>query len=511
MNRTVMRGGRMWVLGFVLLVAAVPVRTLAQSGLSLLDAARTTLIEQPAIKTQREQVTLAEGSLQAAAGRFDLQLFGSVDRSRTATPLRLQDQSATIATALTHQTQYSLSAEKPLRSGLILSPGLGVTRQDLNYDPLATNRAAVSFGITQPLARGRGAAVVTAEETAARYEVDAATSTLRYTAAVSVYQTAVAYWSYVAAHRNLEVIRASEQRAVQLRQETQALIDAGNRPGADIRQVDANLAERMALRTAYEQALFEARQVLGLAMGLPADRAVALPAPIDDFPALVDDLAAAGDVRLPERALDNRADLAATRQRERGTQRLVAAARDALKPQVNLNLSLGYSGLTEASPFSGLFSSLAQRLSGPNVLASVTVAKSQANSTARGQLARVEAARRQTQIQIDDLARTIRSAVVVAQDDLANSAVRVRLLGEAGALYGTAVDDERAKLQLGLSTIIDVVLLEDRLTRSLLDEIAARQRYASALARLRFETGTIVAGTGPAFEVVAGTFVNPPR
>jgi hypothetical protein len=56
-----------------------------------------------------------------------------------------------------------------------------------------------------------------------------------------------------------------------------------------------------------------------------------------------------------------------------------------------------------------------------------------------------------------------------------------------------------------------VVLIEDRLTRSLLDEIAATLRYASALARLRFETGTLVAGAAPAFEVTAETLMTVPR
>jgi outer membrane protein len=499
------------MLGVLAVLGVLAPGAFAQSGLTLLEAARITLAEQPSIKFQREQVTLAEGALQAAAGRFDLQLGGSVNRTRATTPLREQDQSATLATALTNQTSYTLGADKPLRSGLILSPSVGVTRQDLNYDPLATNRASVSFGLTQPLMRGRGAEVVTAVETAARYDVATATNSLRYTASLTVYQTTLAYWNYVAAYRNLDIIRASEQRAAQLKQETQALIDAANRPGADIRQVDANLSERMALRTAYEQALFEARQTLGLAMGLPADQAAALPAPSDGFPPPADTLPAAGDPQLLERALQNRADLEATRQRERGTQVLIGAARDALKPQVDLSLSLGYSGLTEAAPFTGLFSSLGRRLSGPNFLASVALSKAQENNVARGQLARTEAAHRQTQIQIDDLARTIRSSVVVAQDDLARSAARVRLLRDAGALYVTAVDDERAKLQLGLSTIIDVVLIEDRLTRSLLDEVAASLRYASALTRLRFETGTLVAGGAPAFAVTAETLMTVPR
>lgn len=494
---------------FALAAIAGGATVAGQPGLSLLDAAQITLSAQPQITFQREQVIVAEGVLQAATGRFDMRLGGSVDSGRTTTPLRLQDQPATLTTALTDQTRFTLGLDKPLRTGLILSPVIGITRSDLNYDPLATNRAAVSFGVTQPLMRGRGTAVVTAAETAARYDLNATTSDLRYTAALSIYQTAVAYWNYVAAHRNLEILQASEARARRLVEETQTLINAGNRPAADLRQVNGNLVERTALRTAYQQSVFEARQTLGLAMGLQADRAAALPSPTDPFPPLADSLPPPGDPQLLDTALASRADLEATRQRERGTEALIGAARDALKPQVDLNLSVGYSGLTEDALFPGFITSLGQRLTGANFLASVAVSKSQANNTARGVLARTEAARRQTQIRIDDLSRSIRSGVVVAQDDLARSAERVRLLREAAGLYRAAVQDEADKLRLGLSTIIDLVLIEDRLTRSLLDEISATLRYASALARLRFETGTIVGGA-PAFAVTAETLTRVP-
>jgi outer membrane protein TolC len=500
----------MAVIACLLVIGLGGITLAGQAGLTLLDAAQITIAEQPSIRFQQEQVTLAQGNLQAAGGRFDMRFGGNVDTTRSASPLRLQDQRLDLTSAVTNQSRVTFGLDKPLRSGLIITPSLGLTRNDLEFDPLAANRAAVNVAITQPLWRGRGAAVVTAEESAARVDVDATTSDLRYTAALSVYQTAVAYWNYVAAYRGLEVVRASEGRARRLVEETQTLIDAGNRPSADIRQVNGNLAERIAFRTAYEQSVFEARQALGLAMGLQPDRAAALPSPADAFPAVADSLPPVGDPLLMETALASRADLEATRRRERGTQFLITSARDALKPKVDLTLSVGYAGLTEGGPFPGLFSSLADRLTGANFLASVVVDKSKENNLARGQLRRVEAAHRQTQIRIEDLSRSIRSAVAVAQDDLSRSGARARLLRDAAGLYGTAVEDERQKLQLGLSTIIDLVLIEDRLTRSLLEEIAATLRYASALARLRFETGTIIDGAAGSFRVTADALTTVP-
>jgi outer membrane protein TolC len=482
----------------------------AQSGLSLLDAARTTLAEQPQINLEREQLTLAEGALQAATGRFDIQMSGTADRSRNTTPLRVQDQTPGLTTLVANQTDFTLGLNMPLRTGLSLSPTVGVTRQDLDYNPLATNRASVGFGVLQPLARGRGTDVVTAAETAARYEVSATTGDLRYTAAVSVYQTAVAYWNYVAAYRTLDVVQGSETRARRLVEELTTLIAAGNRPAADIREANGNLAARMALRISYQQALFQARQSLGLAMGLTSDRAAALAAPADDFPPLIEGLASDADRRLLDSALSNRPDLDATRQRERETQTLIVPARDQLRPQVDLQLNVGYSGLTEGNQFPGLFTSLASRPTGPNFLTSVVVSQAKDNNTARGQLLQTEAAHRQAQIRVDDLSRTIQSNVKVAQDNLEQSAERARLLQSAAAEYRTALENEREKAQLGRSTVIELLLIEDRLTSSLLDEVSSLQAYASALAQLRYETGTLVGGDAPGFQVTPDALTTVP-
>ena len=511
MIRCARLAGRAAPAALVIVTLAGGATVAGQSGLSLVNAAQITLAEQPQIKLQREQLVSAGGGLQVASGQFDIRLRGTAARTRNTTPLRVQDQLPDVTTTLTNQTNFTLGLDKPLRSGLILSPTIGVARQDLDVDPLATNRASVGIGVTQPLMRGRGTEVVTAGETAARYEVSATTRDLRYTAALSVYQTAVAYWNYVAAYRTLDIVQASEDRARALVGETQTLIAAGNRPAADIREVNGNLSERMALRISYEQALFEARQVLGLAMGLAADRAAALPSPVDDFPPLSDTLPTPGDPRMLDTAMASRADLDATRQRERETQVLIAPARDALRPQVDLQLNFGYSGLAEGAQFPGLFSSLANRVAGPNFLASVAVSQPKGNNAARGQLLQAEAAHRQIQIRLDDLSRSIRSNVMVAEDDLARSAERARLLHDTAALYRTAVEDERQKMQLGRSTIIELVLIEDRLTRNLLDEVSSMAAYASSLAQLRFQTGTLVTGDAPGFLVTADALTTVPQ
>ena len=67
---------------------------------------------------------------------------------------------------------------------------------------------------------------------------------------------------------------------------------------------------------------------------------------------------------------------------------------------------------------------------------------------------------------------------------------------EAVRLYRSAVASEQQKLRLGMSTFFDVLFVEDELSNALLSEVSAQARYAEALVRLRFETGTLLPDEG---------------
>jgi len=465
------------------------------AGLSLNEALATTLVEQPQVALAREAVRISESTLQATLGRFDLRVGGSADLSRTVRPLRAFEREASGASDVEIDgVRFSAGVEKLLRSGLSVAVTAGMSRDDNIFDPPAANRSSVGVSFLQPLWGGRGEAVVGAEARAARLDVSASSEDLRFVASTSVVRTALAYWNYVAAARAVEAISASEERARRLLEDVTVLVEAGNRPAADLKQLRGNLAERVASRASVELQLFEARQALGLAMGLPADRIESLPLPSDAFPE-PPEVTTSADPALVTSALARRPDLEAARLRERAVTTRIEAARDALEPTLDLVVEAGFSGLAEGRGFPPLVTGFGRELSGPNARVGVTYAFPPANNTAKGLLGRTDALRRQTGIQIDDLARTVHSNILVAGRALASSAARVRAISEAAEVYRSAVADEREKMQLGLSTIIDLVLIEDRLTRSLLDEIGARAAYAQALARLRFETGVLVTGT----------------
>jgi outer membrane protein TolC len=488
----------------VLMVFRADPSAAQEEGLQLETAVRITLVEQPSVKIQGQVLESAFGDLQIARGQFDTTLQASFGRLRDETPQTLAEESVTgISSVVSHRTNYRLDVQKLFRNGLRFTPSLEFHRADNSVSPIVTNQGRVSFSVTQPLLRGRGRDATAAQERFSEIDVDATTLDLRHATAQAALYTVVSYWRYLAADRRLRIFEDSEVRSRDLVEQTQALIDADNRPASDIKQMLANLSDRLAARIGADQILLQSRQELGLVMGLRFEEIALLGPPSDDFPDIPGRGQAVPDYEmLSKEALERRADLEALRRRESQAQVLVRAAENGVKPQFDLVFNAGYAGIDEGTAFSRFFSPFQHRVPGLNASLNLLYQWPAGNNAARGQLVRSHASRQQTYIQTSDLERTIRSNVLVARDNLLHSAERLRSSREAAELYRSAIEDERTKQQLGLATVIDLIVTEDRLTASLLEEVDAMLSYASAVAQLRFETGTLLAPGEPESAVV---------
>src|SRR5262249_577570 len=162
--------------------------------------------------------------------------------------------------------------------------------------------------------------------------------------------------------------------------------------------------------------------------------------------------------RLVEQATTRRSDLQALSRRGLVAQLERVSAGDALKPQVDLVGNVGYIGLNEGSQVYRFLNPFGS--SGSTASPSVVVDWPTTNNRALGAVARTDATIAQIRLQEAEQQRTIRSNVAVALDAVRQSARRVEAAREASALYRSAVDDQRETLQIGLSTVIDLVLTE---------------------------------------------------
>jgi outer membrane protein len=470
-----------------------------EGGLGLMDAVRMTLARDPNVAIEATRVDTARGALQIASGQFDPVVVSGLSQTSSNVPR------SPSSSQETRTLQGTLGVSKQFRNGLILEPDLQLDRtQDVTAGSGSLNTGTLRFQIRQPLLRGRGRAAVQAAELSAEREVAASGLDLRFAVSQRVQVVASQYWQVRAAEHNLEVLRASEQSSRDLLESTRKLIAADQVPAAEIVQIEASLTSAESARIGGERDLFAQKQALGREIGLDAAEIANLPLPSDPFPDV-----RPGEVSLLDRsrgfidlALRSRTDLEAARQRRIETDLQRKAAENALKPQLDLVLTPGYSGLSDVPGAGGFLEPLFRNVPGASTVLSLALSWPTRSQRALGQLLQVDAALRQNDLAIELLVKGIGADVPTALDAVDRDALRLAKAREAVGLFERAFSNEEKKLRGGTSTLLDLITQRDRLTAARQTEVAAELALALSLLDLRFRTGTLVgSGGGPAGEV----------
>ena len=459
----------------------------------------------------RLRLRAAEGESLSAAGAFDPVVEASVGAAR-----ELEQSAATAGIASStverNLTSYRVGLAKRLGWGPLIQPALTVTRSAANAlgsDPIAV--ANVDLGIVMPLHRDRWGIVSRSARRAANARYSAEGHALEHSAEGAVLQAVTAYWRYLSATRQLAVHEAARSRAELLVEETRALVARDERPPADLNHVAGNLATKRMAVLAAEQAVVVTRRDLGLAMGLPAAEIHRLGPPATAFQE-PDERGGALDLsHLTASALEYRSDLAAAGDRVRAEMVLTDAARSQLRSQLDLALSVGYTGSQAGDGFGRFFGPLYTQVPGMNVALELRYDLPIHSHRAKGLFAAQNALYEQTRVVERDLARTITVDVDVAEQALRRASMTVGEAVEAVALHQATVESEKLKHQLGDATLFDVILAEDALTNAQLGEVRARVDHATAGALVRFHTGTLVDFRDGSLAVSAGGPNSLPR
>lgn len=478
------------------------------AGLDLLTAVRWTLERDPNVALDETRLESARGGLIIASGAFDAVIAASATAAENRTP-----ESPSVSSE-SRSLSTTLGLTQKLRSGLTLEPELELTQTaDPGSDAAARNEGTVTFRLRQPLLRGRGRLVTTAREQAAERELAAAELDLEQSISGRLFAVVSQYWTWLAAERDVAVLRQSEAKSQELLEKTRLLIAADQVPAAELVQLEANLAAKQSSTLFGEQAAFAARQDLGREIGLEAAEIAALAPPAEDFPVIAADqvpgLDQAGSWVLA--AEQQRADRQAAEERRLAAEiRRRAAAADRL-PALDLVFAPSYSGLDLGSGIANLLGPLSRNVPGAGVTLGLSLSWPTGNREAEGALVQAEAALRQSELGVELVTKGIGANVPAALDGLSKSAQRLAKARQAESLFARAVVNEEKKLRAGTSTLLDLISQQDRLTAARQGLVTAELAVALALARLRFETGTLFAARGEAAEIQASRLRTMPR
>ncbi|HEU4560656.1 MAG TPA: TolC family protein [Longimicrobium sp.] len=474
------------------LLTHAPAHAQTTQALTLDAVVRTTLEQSPTIAAGQLQVASQQGAVRQAQGAFDPSLAAGATTGRAQTP-SFGEQGATVLNSAS-ALSYRLELAQRFRGGISLAPTLEVTRTEAGTGSVPYSRAELGAQLVVPLMRGRGGTAAAVAERAAWRELDGSRADLAHRRGQAVLESVLAYWDYAAAARRLEVMREAEQRAATLLSETEALIRADARPAIDAVPLRAALASKRADVIAGNAALVAARRQLAGVMGVTPEQFMAMPAPSTPLPSIASAPVQA-DV-LARQALERRPDLAAARSREEAARVLLQGAANDRRPQLDLRVSGGLSGLESGDALRPFLTPFSEGRSGSHLSVDLSYAMPVRNRAAEGAALQRDAAGRQAALSLAELTRAVTLDVLAAAETFRGAQAELELAAEAVRLHAQALEGERSKFRLGTGTLFDVLFAEDALTGATLGEIAARQRVAAALVRLRFQSGALSAAEG---------------
>lgn len=481
-----------------------------QGGIGIVEAGQWTIDLNPTLGIYRQQINISRGSLLMEQSVFDLNWIASMGSNRSASPLVASNSASLLETS----TQSAGSVSKLFRSGISVTPSLQLNRSSNNYSQLiSANTSRSGIRVVLPILRNRGRAIVAARETAASLQLDATAYDLSQSASEALTSTAVAYWRYAGAIKELEIYAGSEERGQQFVENSRALASADIIPRVDVESAIANLASRAASRIGAEQRVLEARQALALAIGIAPGDMPLLGQPTDPFADGTDQpMLSTEPEKLREYiqlALSRRADYLAANVRGEESRVMLGHARNQLRPQLNAIVDFGYTGWSEGARFDRYLSPLVYNVHGPNAYAGIEYRFPRENRHARGQIMASEATVQQRDLRVFDLARNIASQVIVAASSLNTSVLQLRQAREAAASFRNALFGEQERLRQGVGSIFDLLQTEERYVSATTNEIYAQVNYSIAVANFRLATGTFLQPDQPVQAVGRDAFYFP--
>lgn len=413
-----------------------------------------------------------------------------------------------------------LQADEQAYRDRVLDPGFG----GLGIPNAFPSRASVTLAL--PLGRGLGAVANAAQERAAAIAVGAETDRLRHSVSQVALSATLAHLNAVAAEQVAALLAESAERQRQLTELVDQQVSIGDVARMDLDRTQARAAQVASSAARARLDVVDARISLLETIGLDAG---AGPPPVasDVFA----DVPAASPLSLDamaDAALARRLDLRGAERQASAAAALTAGASADLRRVFDLSVTAGMSNRYE-SPFfryfederfpiysdfetpdpikspvrwyspRGLYRTLTGRWE-PFVSMQFDVEIPIGNNSARGRFAQSQATERQSRIAAADLRRLIRAGVRNAGDALQQAALAVGERRAAVARSTDALSGALEQLRAGEITVIDTLTTEETLTRDKIDLVRALLVYHSTMARLRYETGDLVAWEGEGTE-----------
>ena len=482
--------------------------------LSLQDAVAVALAHNINLEVSRLGLASSGQGLLGSTGVFDPAISSTAAGSYFEAPSTNQLSGAEIGIERDRQFDLALGALIP--TGGSYSIGWTNTRTATNSSFYYLNPAynsGLTLAFKQPLLRGFGTDVTRSGIEVARRNRDFSQVSFEQTVISTAQSVESAYWNLVYSIENLKATQHSLMLAQDLLDQTRSRVRIGTSAPIDIVQSEAAVAARELDIITAENLVENAGDVLKGLMGFEnAEDWKSKVVPTDALEAKIEHVDL--DKAIAD-ALDKRPELRLRQlEFEIGEINLVAA-RNAVRPQLDLSLKYGYTGvggdLITTDPNTGEVISVVQggwsdaltqlvHRDYNQWAAMMTFSYPLGNHQAKAQLAQqrfaVSTAQQNIALQRQAVIEDVRNAVRLLEASAKGiaAAVKSRELAERN------LDAEQKKFANGMSTNFQVVKIQDDLAAAQSSELRARVLYRQAAAAYLVASGSLLEQMGIAIQ-----------
>jgi len=426
------------------------------------------------LKLRQEDVKFAEGGVQSGEGKFDTLLSAEAGAEN-------KDVNPIFPGAASEETRANLSGnlQKTFVTGTEVNLGWNNNRFDTDADNTLIDPAyntKLSVGFSQPLLKGWGTDIQTAEIKAAQKQLEASVYLVNSQAADLAALVKNAYWDMVFALQDIEVQRLSLALANKLLEETKFKIEAGKLARIELYQPQSEVARREEKLIVAERAIGVAEDELKLLLNSedwftplnPTDTPRTNPVNLDQEGIL-------------KNALTNRPDIKAADLNIQAARIQAAVAEDNIRPSLAMVGSFGYGGTDDAYE-----DALSIALDEPDTEWQVgfNFSVPLQNSFAKGRLTQAMAAHRKAKTNAKLLRLQVKKSVRTTVRDVKLAIKGMEATRKTSVATSKRLEAEQAKFEAGSSTTLDVLIAQDAYSQALSQENRTNIIYVKALAEI---------------------------
>lgn len=433
------------------------------------------------LQLHQEDVTAANGAVAGQQGAFD-PLVTATGFHETTNQTGLN----TFAPEEEKVDYWAASMSKKLERGTEID--LTWENQRYTSDSMFTTidpfySSSISIGVTQPLLKGWNEGAQTADLRAAEKGVEAADSAVAAQAVELGAEVKKAYWQLLYARQENEVRKLSLELARRLLDDTTQKIDAGILAPVEIYQPESEVARREEALIAGEQAIADAEDILKLILNQPDWGVSIVPT---DKPRIIREKVDFDAVLA--NAMEMRKDLQTAKLQVEAAELLVKKSSDGLKPSLDLDGRLGFSG-TDTS-----YSGSSANIFGDTDLGwkvGLTFSMPLGNNSSKGAdiAARAQLSKARTSVRImeQQVTRSCREAV----RNMTLSLKKIEASEKTSLAQQKRLEAEQNKFDAGLSIALDVLEAQEAFAQALAGQKRAMVAHALARAELARVQGVL--------------------